>query len=251
MESSPPLVNPEYRDYLTPQNVVCRFELLLKGKPPIFLPLALIIRCAGSKGFVYNQYKFKSLVIALKAAPGVKGTLLVYKTGKIVVAGSNSMQGACRLVDMFIREYLEDSCGLFGYRPGPPKIENVVCSFDLRGPLDLIALNNSTKYTVHYNATTFSGLIMTLKTGECDVKAIVYSSGKGIMVGETSIEDARETWEPLCRYLMTFVGEHVQRTTAKSRAKGIPVNTKGKISIKKTRRKKVLIMGRRHLDITL
>ncbi len=87
----------------------------LNGAPKAFLPLPLLIRRAGAKGFVFNQYKFKSLVIALQAAPGVKGTLLVYKTAKIVVAGSNSMRGACRLVEMFIREYLEDSCGLYGY----------------------------------------------------------------------------------------------------------------------------------------
>lgn len=245
-----------YKDYLTPQNVVCRFELMRNGRTSKDhpLPLSLIIRHAGGKGFVFNQYKFKSLVIALRAAPGVKGTLLVYKTGKIVVAGSNSMKGACRLVEMFIREYLEDSCKLYGYTFDTPKIENVVCSFDLRGPLDLNALNNSNVYNVHYNAATFSGLIMTLKTGDRYVKAIVYSSGKGIMVGETSIEDALMTWEPLYHHLLAFVGSQSaqgHKPGARSRNKGIPLNTKGKISIKKTRRKKVLIMGRRHLDITL
>jgi TATA-box binding protein (TBP) (component of TFIID and TFIIIB) len=267
----------DFERYLIPQNVVCRFELLIHGVPVSMLPLALLTRCSGSKGFVYNQYKFKSLVIALQAAPGVKGTLLVYKSGKIVVAGSNSMHGACLLVQMFITEYLENSCGLYGYSFEIPKIENVVCSFDLRGPLNLIALEASSMYPIHYDKAQFSGLIMTLKSGERDmdlaiyhnnnagsgkmnnsrrdVKAIVYSSGKGIMVGETSIEDAMETWVPLYHHLKEFVGSrdgnHPSSAGARNRPKGLPVNREGRISIKKTRRKKILIMGRRQLGITL
>jgi transcription initiation factor TFIID TATA-box-binding protein len=134
-----------------------------------------------AKIFPQSQYKpneFPGLVYRLRKP---KVSMLVFSTGRLVIAGAKSQNMARRAVLKLVDEFKLNGIVILG-KPDVT-IRNVVASAELGHPVDLEDAANALEGTI-YEPDQFPGLIYRFKGSKLTI--LIFSSGKLVCAGASS-----------------------------------------------------------------
>jgi len=115
------------------------------------------------------------------------GKVLVYRSGRVVLAGTNGLASLAAAG----REFLAELAGL-GYRVGGPplwRLDNVVAVIQLPNKIILEQLSDNETETVEYNSEVFPGAIIRARSGR--VTVLAFTSGKLVITGARSYGKVR------------------------------------------------------------
>ena len=141
----------------------------------------------------YKPDQFPGLVYRLKK-PSV--ATLVFRTGKLIVAGAKSEVRARRTVSKLVEEFKAQ--GIVILAKPDVTIRNVVASADLGYRIDLEDTANTLEGTI-YEPDQFPGLIYRVKGSK--VTMLIFSSGKLVCAGAASEVDAKKAVNDLFKTL--------------------------------------------------
>lgn len=147
------------------------------------LDLDLLSVALSDMGSVsYDRSRFPGLVLKVGRV-----AYLVFRTGRVVVVGCRSTDEVQEAVRRLLRR-------IQLHVPGVPsrvhvQIQNMVLTIDLGRRVDLERLSTKLERSI-YIPDDFPGLIY--KSGIGKPAALVFSSGRIVVVGATSVEDAEE-----------------------------------------------------------
>ena len=150
------------------------------------------------KAFPHVQYRphvFPGLAFRLKKP---KTCTLIFNSGRMVCTGAKSEKEARRAILNVARELKKGGIII----PGKPeiKIQNIVASGSLGGPIDLEALCERVRSgSLMYEPEQFPGAIYRMESPK--VVFLIYSNGKIVCVGAKKEEDVYEAVENLRRRL--------------------------------------------------
>ena len=130
----------------------------------------------------YKPDQFPGLVYRLKKP---KVAVLIFSTGKLIIAGAKSEKKATRAVSKLVEELRTGGLVILG-KPDVT-IRNVVASADLGDRIDLEDAANILTGTI-YEPDQFPGLIYRMK--EPKVVILIFTSGKLVCAGAGSEVDA-------------------------------------------------------------
>ena len=130
----------------------------------------------------YKPDQFPGLIYRLKK-PNV--AVLIFSTGKLIIAGAKSEKRATRAVSKLVEELKAGGLVILG-KPDVT-IRNVVASADLGDRIDLEDAANSLTGTI-YEPDQFPGLIHRMK--EPKVVMLIFTSGKLVCAGASHEVDA-------------------------------------------------------------
>ena len=130
----------------------------------------------------YKPDQFPGLVYRLKKP---KAAVLIFGTGKLIIAGAKSEKRATRAVSKLVEELKTGGLVILG-KPDVT-IRNVVASADLGDRIDLEDAANILTGTI-YEPDQFPGLIYRMK--EPKVVILIFTSGKLVCAGAGSEVDA-------------------------------------------------------------
>lgn len=155
------------------QNVVASADLNQN------LDLEVILRI--SPGAKYNPDQFSGLVYRLKRP---RTTTLLFKSGKMVCTGAKSTRSASTAIHQVISALTNQ--GIVIVATPIPKIENIVASGYLGGPVDLECVAERLFRTM-YEPEQFPGLVYRMDTPK--TVFLIFANGKIVCTGAKS-EDA-------------------------------------------------------------
>ena len=179
------------------QNVVACADLNQK--------LDLIFIMKAFRNVAYHPKRFPGLIYRLKRP---KTATLIFRTGKMVCTGAKSTKQARRAVRKVVRELKNSGIIILG-RP-EITIENVVASADMGARIDL-ERGARIMDNLMYEPEQFPGLIY--RMDEPKVVMLIFHSGKIVITGARSAEDAQDAAERLLaslrdNHLFIGVGEN-------------------------------------------
>ena len=148
----------------------------------------------------FNEYEFLSSNLNLYRCGYVKDNSMVGKTtvfasGKLISVGTKSPEQAydeLKKTRKILQKY-----NLVKPAKMVPKVQNIVASFDLGQKLPIEKLARKLPRSM-YEPEQFPGLIFRIPHG-CVV--LLFSSGKGVLVGAKTIEDLNSSLFELKRFL--------------------------------------------------
>lgn len=151
-------------------------------------------RIAGALGDVqYEPVQFPGIVYKLTEP---KAALLIFNSGKIICTGARSIDEAEQAVQKIV-EKLKD-IGISVPRKPVIEVQNMVATTLLPAKLDLnaiaIHLND-----IEYEPEQFPGLVHRMK--DPGVVFLLFASGKIVITGARSIEDAERAADNLAKNL--------------------------------------------------
>lgn len=167
-----------YRDTVKIQNVV--------GSTGIDQELALEQLAKDLKGSDYNPDNFPGLIYRLQDP---KATTLIFRSGKIVCTGSQSVELLTEAINIVFGELSQLGIPV----PDTPDItiQNIVSGADLGEALNLNALAIGLGLeSVEYEPEQFPGLVYRLD--EPSVVILLFGSGKLVITGAKTYEEAVE-----------------------------------------------------------
>jgi len=137
---------------------------------------------------IYDPDRFPGLIV--KTGKGI--SLLVFRTGKIVIAGAKSVDEVKRV----IKEFLNHVKGKLGKIPSSVEvqIQNIVATANLGKHVNLEELAQKIP-NVLYEPEQFPGAIV--RVGLSKPVVLVFSTGKVVLVGGRDEEDIVKTYEKL------------------------------------------------------
>ncbi|MEM1694241.1 MAG: TATA-box-binding protein [Ignisphaera sp.] len=140
--------------------------------------LSLVMRDIGT--VIYDKERFPGLI--LKTSDRV--SYLVFRTGKIVVVGCRNENH----IEKAIKDLVKQISKVVGDIPSSlsVKIQNIVATIDLGYDIDLETLSERLEHSV-YIPDEFPGLVYRAGVGK--PSALIFSSGRIVVTGATSIED--------------------------------------------------------------
>ncbi len=138
------------------------------------------------EGADYDPEQFPGLVYR---TTDPKAAALIFRSGKIVCTGANSIEDVHESLDIVFRELralripIDDDPEI--------TVQNIVTSADLGESLNLnaIAIGLGLEH-IEYEPEQFPGLVY--RIDEPDVVALLFGSGKLVITGGTDPDDARE-----------------------------------------------------------
>jgi len=148
----------------------------------------------------FNKYKFLSTNLELYKCGYVKdekmvGRVSVFASGKLISVGtkspnqaSNELKKACRILKNY---KLSKSIKIF------PKVRNIVGNVDLNKKINLERLVKIIKKSM-YEPEQFPGVICKIKGS---ITALIFASGKIIIVGPKSIEELNSGFFELMNWI--------------------------------------------------
>jgi len=140
----------------------------------------------------------EALVIQLKRP---KTSLMVYGSGKVLCLGARSVKSAKRAIQKLVN--LLRGHGIFVKRPLNVEVHNVVAEADLQAEVDLErAARVLGPRRAIYEPDQFPGLIYRPENHK-HVRALIFHTGKIIVSGARSEEEAREVVQELVYELRT------------------------------------------------
>ena len=161
--------------------------------------------CGGSVGAqmpLETLATFEGAMYDPVAFPGVKfrmnnATVMIFGTGKVVVVGAVTAEGAYRAMDMVVQLLRQHniSMGVVSRR-----IHNVVTTASLGCSLDLASISMSIPRSL-YEPEHFPGVIIRQQDPKCTV--LLFASGKLVCVGANSVEAATNGVNQLYARLQT------------------------------------------------
>ncbi len=137
----------------------------------------------------FNPDNFPGLVYRIQEP---RSALLIFRSGKIVTTGSDSPEDAIESVNIAC-DSLRD-LGIPIAETVDVEIVNMVCSGDLETDVNLNAVAIGLGFeNVEYEPEQFPGLVY--RIDDFDVVVLVFSSGKTIITGCGTIDDAHAGFE--------------------------------------------------------
>ena len=151
------------------------------------------------KAFPHVEYRpevFPGLAFRLKRP---KTCTLIFKTGRMVCTGAKSEREARRAI-LKVRRELKGAGIILSGKP-EIKIQNIVASGSLGGPVDLeeLCVRAGVGGSLMYEPEQFPGAIYRMKSPK--VVFLVFSAGKIVCVGAKKEEEIYEAVENLRRRL--------------------------------------------------
>lgn len=174
---------PGVTDTLSVENVV--------ASTGIDQELNLEVLAQDLNGSSYNPDHFPGLIYRIA---DLHATALIFRTGKIVCTGANSVSGATTAIDVTFDTLDELGIDI----PESPEIEiqNMVVGGDLNQDLNLNALAIGLGLEhVEYEPEQFPGLVY--RQDNTDVVILLFGSGKVVITGATELGDAEAVIENL------------------------------------------------------
>ncbi|AAB90862.1 MULTISPECIES: TATA-box-binding protein [Archaeoglobus] len=146
----------------------------------------------------YKPKQFPGLVLRTKEP---KAAALVFRSGKVVCTGSKSVEDARRAVKQIVKMLKE--IGISVIDEPEVKVQNIVASADLGVDLNLnaIAIGLGLE-NIEYEPEQFPGLVYRLDNPR--VVVLIFGSGKMVVTGGKSPEDARKAVERISEELRTL-----------------------------------------------
>lgn len=146
----------------------------------------------------YKPKQFPGLVLRTKEP---KAAALVFRSGKVVCTGSKSLEDARRAVKQIVKMLKE--IGISVIDEPEVKVQNIVASADLGVDLNLnaIAIGLGLE-NIEYEPEQFPGLVYRLDNPR--VVVLIFGSGKMVVTGGKSPEDARKAVERISEELRTL-----------------------------------------------
>jgi len=134
----------------------------------------------------YNPDNFPGLVYRMQEP---KAAALIFRSGKIVCTGANSIENVRTALQKIFREFRE--LGIQVAEDPEIIVQNIVSSGDLGHTLNLnaIAIGLGLE-NIEYEPEQFPGLVYRLD--EPSVVALLFGSGKLVITGGKRIEDANQ-----------------------------------------------------------
>ena len=119
---------------------------------------------------------------------------LIFRSGRIVITGAKTVADIETALDITYKSLIEHNCALWNtyeYALG-----NVVVTHDLKRELNLAHLTLSLPMArTEWEPEQFPGLIYRL--GGLSAVCLIFSSGKCVITGNNSLEDAQEAFDTL------------------------------------------------------
>jgi len=134
--------------------------------------------------------RFPGLVFRLKKP---KTCTLIFKSGRMICTGAKSEREANRAILKVVRELR--AAGIIIIVKPEIKIQNVVASGSLGGPVDLEALCERARVSLIYEPEQFPALIYRMENPR--VVFLIYSNGKIVCVGAKKEKEVYEAEENL------------------------------------------------------
>ena len=146
----------------------------------------------------YKPKQFPGLVLRTKEP---KAAALVFRSGKVVCTCSKSVEDARRAVKQIVKMLKE--IGISVIDEPEVKVQNIVASADLGVDLNLnaIAIGLGLE-NIEYEPEQFPGLVYRLDNPR--VVVLIFGSGKMVVTGGKSPEDARKAVERISEELRTL-----------------------------------------------
>lgn len=146
----------------------------------------------------YKPKQFPGLVLRTKDP---KAAALVFRSGKVVCTGSKSVEDARRAVKQIINMLREINISVID--EPDVKVQNIVASADLGVDLNLnaIAIGLGLE-NIEYEPEQFPGLVYRLDNPR--VVVLIFGSGKMVVTGGKSPDDARKAVERISEELRTL-----------------------------------------------
>lgn len=146
----------------------------------------------------YKPKQFPGLVLRTKEP---KAAALVFRSGKVVCTGSKSVEDARRAVKQIVKMLKE--IGISVIDEPEVKVQNIVASADLGVDLNLnaIAIGLGLE-NIEYEPEQFPGLVYRLDNPR--VVVLIFGSGKMVVTGGKSPDDARRAVERISEELRTL-----------------------------------------------
>ncbi len=146
----------------------------------------------------YKPKQFPGLVLRTKDP---KAAALVFRSGKVVCTGSKSVEDARRAVKQIVK--MLKGIGIPVIDDPDVKVQNIVASADLGVDLNLnaIAIGLGLE-NIEYEPEQFPGLVYRLDNPR--VVVLIFGSGKMVVTGGKSPEDARKAVERIAEELRTL-----------------------------------------------
>ena len=146
----------------------------------------------------YKPKQFPGLVLRTKEP---KAAALVFRSGKVVCTGSKSVEDARRAVKQIVKMLKE--IGISVIDEPEVKVQNIVASADLGVDLNLnaIAIGLGLE-NIECEPEQFPGLVYRLDNPR--VVVLIFGSGKMVVTGGKSPEDARKAVERISEELRTL-----------------------------------------------
>ncbi len=146
----------------------------------------------------YKPKQFPGLVLRTKEP---KAAALVFRSGKVVCTGSKSVDEARKAVKQIVKMLKEIDIPVID--EPEVKVQNIVASADLGVDLNLnaIAIGLGLE-NIEYEPEQFPGLVYRLDDPR--VVVLIFGSGKMVVTGGKSPEDARKAVERISEELRTL-----------------------------------------------
>ncbi|WP_456469001.1 TATA-box-binding protein [Archaeoglobus sp.] len=146
----------------------------------------------------YKPKQFPGLVLRTKEP---KAAALVFRSGKVVCTGSKSVEDARRAVKQIVKMLREIDIPVID--EPDVKVQNIVASADLGVDLNLnaIAIGLGLE-NIEYEPEQFPGLVYRLDDPR--VVVLIFGSGKMVVTGGKSPDDARKAVERISEELRTL-----------------------------------------------
>jgi transcription initiation factor TFIID TATA-box-binding protein len=146
----------------------------------------------------YKPKQFPGLVLRTKEP---KAAALVFRSGKVVCTGSKSVEDARRAVKQIVKMLKEIDIPVID--EPDVKVQNIVASADLGVDLNLNAIAVGLGLeNIEYEPEQFPGLVYRLDNPR--VVVLIFGSGKMVVTGGKSPEDARKAVERISEELTTL-----------------------------------------------
>lgn len=146
----------------------------------------------------YKPKQFPGLVLRTKDP---KAAALVFRSGKVVCTGSKSVEDARRAVKQIVKMLREIDIPVID--DPDVKVQNIVASADLGVDLNLNAIAVGLGLeNIEYEPEQFPGLVYRLDDPR--VVVLIFGSGKMVVTGGKSPEDARKAVERISEELRTL-----------------------------------------------
>ena len=146
----------------------------------------------------YKPKQFPGLVLRTKEP---KAAALVFRSGKVVCTGAKSVEDARRAVKQIVK--MLKKIGISVIDEPEVKVQNIVASADLGVDLNLnaIAIGLGLE-NIEYEPEQFPGLVYRLDNPR--VVVLIFGSGKMVVTGGKSPDDARRAVERISEELRTL-----------------------------------------------
>jgi len=134
---------------------------------------------------IFDKATFNYGVVVLRIQEP-KMSFLIYRTGKVISTGSNSIEASKKASDIFLK--ISKKRGLNFSMLSEDGIQNIVAVFDIQKSLDLFVISQQIEGVV-YEPEQFPGAIMSVDLNKAKAKFLVFTSGKIVLVGIKGIKD--------------------------------------------------------------